>query len=255
MHGSLGSTSAFMINSVSRERRRLDELAGLPQRGRRPPRSGECGADKNASRQKAMPRKHQALLLSVLSVAQVGAFRMAGSQELPEPKMLPKHLAPVASFDIDLLPETIAPWVADIAERMQCPPDFVAVPAMVALGAVIGRKIGIRPQRQTDWTEVANLWGCIIGRPGMQRYRSMKTLQRFSSVHVEVHDHFTQEPISSLAKAYKQRRAGIGRVARSRGLMAAWAWVPLRHTRATCRYSDKASPEGGAMSPPRPAIA
>ena len=46
------------------------------------------------------------------------------------------------------LPESVAPWIADIAERMQCPPDFVAVPAMVALGAVIGRKIGVRPQRR-----------------------------------------------------------------------------------------------------------
>ena len=71
-----------------------------------------------------------------------------GTREWPEPKPLPNGLAQVASFDIALLPETIAPWVADIAERMQCPPDFVAIPAMVALGAVIGRKIGIRPQRK-----------------------------------------------------------------------------------------------------------
>jgi len=40
------------------------------------------------------------------------------------------------------LPESVAPWVADIAERMQCPPDFVAVPVIVALGAIIGRKLG-----------------------------------------------------------------------------------------------------------------
>ena len=71
------------------------------------------------------------------------------------------------------LPEALAPWVADIAERMQCPPDFVAVPAMVALGAVLGRKIGIRPQRRTDWTEVPNLWGCIVGRPGAMKSPAM----------------------------------------------------------------------------------
>jgi Protein of unknown function (DUF3987) len=112
---------------------------------------------------------------SVSSVSGSGRHLSDGrTQEWPEPKPLPNGLAPVAPFDINLLPETIAPWVADIAERMQCPPDFVAIPAMVALGAVIGRKTGIRPQRKTDWLEVANLWGCIIGRPGQQTYKGAR---------------------------------------------------------------------------------
>ena len=55
----------------------------------------------------------------------------------------------------------------DIADRRQCPPDFVGIPAIVALGSVIGRKVGVRPQRKTDWFEVPNLWGCIVGRPGV----------------------------------------------------------------------------------------
>ena len=108
-----------------------------------------------------------------------------GTRAWPHPKPLPNGLTPVAAFDIALLPETIAPWVADIAERMQCPPDFVAIPALVALGAVIGRKTGIRPQRQTDWTEVANLWGCIIGRPGMMKtpatQEALKPLHRLEA--------------------------------------------------------------------------
>lgn len=91
----------------------------------------------------------------------------------PEPKPIPDGLTPVAPFDMAFLPEALAPWVADIAERMQCPPDFVAVPAMVALGAVLGRKVGIRPQRRTDWTEVPNLWGCIVGRPSAMKSPAM----------------------------------------------------------------------------------
>jgi Protein of unknown function (DUF3987) len=51
--------------------------------------------------------------------------------------------------------------------------DFVGVPAIVALGAVLGRKVAIRPQRQSDWTEVPNLWGCIVGRPGMMKSPAM----------------------------------------------------------------------------------
>lgn len=87
----------------------------------------------------------------------------------PEPKALPAGLLPVASFDMDFLPKSIAPWVGDIADRMQCPPDFVAIPALVALGSVVGRKIGIRPQLRTDWTEVPNMWGLIVGRPGLMK--------------------------------------------------------------------------------------
>ncbi|MBI1867080.1 MAG: DUF3987 domain-containing protein [Methylocystis sp.] len=61
----------------------------------------------------------------------------------------------------------------DISDRMQCPPDFVATPAMVALAATLGRKIAIRPQRRTDWIEVPNLWGLIVGRPGAMKSPAM----------------------------------------------------------------------------------
>ena len=50
-----------------------------------------------------------------------------------------------------ILPGALAPWVADVAERVQCPPDFVAVGVLVAAAAVLGRKVAIRPKRQDDW--------------------------------------------------------------------------------------------------------
>ena len=84
----------------------------------------------------------------------------------PDPVPLPEGLSPVQPFDGALLPDKVAPWVLDISERLQCPPDYVAIAAMVALGAVLGRKIGVKPQRKTDWYEVPNLWGCAVGRPG-----------------------------------------------------------------------------------------
>jgi len=42
----------------------------------------------------------------------------------------------------------------------------------------------------------------------MQRFRSMKTLQKFSSVHAQVHNHFNQERHLVTRQVYKQRRAG-----------------------------------------------
>ena len=84
----------------------------------------------------------------------------------PEPVSLPDGLSPVDALFPQMLPEAIAPWVFDISERMQCPPDYVGIAALVGLGSVLGRKVAIRPQRNTDWQEVSNLWGCIVGRPG-----------------------------------------------------------------------------------------
>jgi putative DNA primase/helicase len=91
----------------------------------------------------------------------------------PDPQALPEGLAPVAPFDYALLPDRLRPWVQDVADRMQCPPDFVAVPMVAALGNLVGRRCAIRPQARSDWQEFPNLWGCIVGRPGMMKSPAM----------------------------------------------------------------------------------
>ena len=50
--------------------------------------------------------------------------------EVPQP--LPPELLPVEPFPMAALPDAFGPWVRDVAERMHCPPDFVAVPLLVA---------------------------------------------------------------------------------------------------------------------------
>ncbi len=100
--------------------------------------------------------------------------RERSKAKLAEPKPLPEGLSRVDAFDETMLPESLRPWAADIAERMQVPLDFVAVPAMIAAGASLGRKIAIRPQARTDWAETPNLWGCIVGRPGALKSPAMK---------------------------------------------------------------------------------
>lgn len=87
----------------------------------------------------------------------------------PDPIALRDELPPVQAFSFDLLPSQLRGWVRDIAERMNCPADLVAIPAMVCAGALIGRRIGIRPQRRTSWLEVGNLWGCVVARPGSMK--------------------------------------------------------------------------------------
>ena len=111
------------------------------------------------------------------------------------PAPLPDHPA-VAPFEHDLLPDTLAPWVRDIADRLQCPPDFVAVAAMVALAVVVGRKVAIRPKRHDTWAVIANLWALVIGRPGIMKTPAIEAtfgpLDRLMARALEEHDQAMQ---------------------------------------------------------------
>jgi len=99
------------------------------------------------------------------------------------PQPLPTGLPPVPAFPAAaLLPTALAPWITDIAERAQCPIDFVAVAGVVAAGAVVGRRVTIRPKQHDDWAVVPNLWGLVIGPPGIMKTpavsEALRPLQR-----------------------------------------------------------------------------
>jgi Protein of unknown function (DUF3987) len=96
-----------------------------------------------------------------------GTGTALANMEWPEPEPPPSGLPPVPEFDECLLPESLRPWLADIAERAQAPLDFPAVGAIVGLSSMIGRRLGIRPKREDDWLVVPNLWGLIVGPPGV----------------------------------------------------------------------------------------
>jgi len=87
----------------------------------------------------------------------------------PDPEALSDLRSPVQQFSENLLPSAFRPWIVDITERMQCPMDFPSIGAVVSMAALVGRKIGIRPKRHDDWLVVPNLWGGVIGRPGIMK--------------------------------------------------------------------------------------
>lgn len=109
-----------------------------------------------------------------LNIGAVNADEPPATESKVEgPQPLPESLLPVEAFDMALLPDVLQPWAKDICNRVQCPPDFVGVTIMVALATVIGRRIGVRPKCQDDWTEYANQWACIVGRPGTMKSPAM----------------------------------------------------------------------------------
>lgn len=90
--------------------------------------------------------------------------------EWDTPEEIGSRLPHVPEFDTTLLPTGFREWIIDIAERMQCPIEFLAAGAMVAAGAILGNRIGIQPkQHDTGWVEVPNLWGAVVGRPGVMK--------------------------------------------------------------------------------------
>jgi len=110
------------------------------------------------------------------------------------PLPLPSELAPVLKLDPLWLPPSIRPLVVDISERMQCPLDFVAVGSLVALSSVVGRKVCIRPKRNDNWLVVPNLWGLVVGRPGVMKSPALaETLVPLNKLQKQVQIEYDEE--------------------------------------------------------------
>jgi hypothetical protein len=121
--------------------------------------------------------------LDDLARVQVERIRSHGSVEpWPPLKPLPDDaLPPVPTLLPMLLPAALRPWLVDAAERLDAPLDLVATPALVMLGGLIGRRLGLCPKRHDDWVVVPNVWGGIITRPGFLKSPAMHEAKRFVS--------------------------------------------------------------------------
>jgi putative DNA primase/helicase len=112
------------------------------------------------------------------------------ADEWPEPTPLSDALPPVDPFEPDLLPDALRGWVMDIAHRMQCPPDFPAVAALVALSSLIGARAVVQPKARDDWHVVPSLWGAGVGRAGVKKSpafnEALKPLHRLQTAEFEL---------------------------------------------------------------------
>jgi putative DNA primase/helicase len=133
------------------------------------------------------------------------------TDEWPDPEPWSDVLRPVKSITPEMLPAVFEAWLCDISDRYQAPLEYVAVPAIIAAGALIGRKLTIRPERFGDWCEVANLWGVIVGRPGVMKSpmmgEALKPIYRFDR---EAYQRFTD---SKRDNDFKRKYATLRREA------------------------------------------
>lgn len=88
----------------------------------------------------------------------------------PEPQALGETLPPAPIFDFEMLPDVLVDFVRDVSERMGVPPDYVAVPSMLAAAAALGSGWAICPKaHDKGWKETAVLWGGIVAPPGSKK--------------------------------------------------------------------------------------
>lgn len=103
------------------------------------------------------------------------------NSDWPDPEAVLNTLLPVEALQDCLIPEPYKEWINDIAERMQCPKDFIATAAIVITASIIGTGCGIKPKQMDDWLVIPNLWGGIIGRPGMLKTPAVSEVMQIVS--------------------------------------------------------------------------
>lgn len=140
------------------------------------------------------------------------------------PNEIATKIPPVQSLTAELIPEPIRAWLADIAYRMQTPPDFAVISALVIMGSLIGAGCGIRPKMRDDWEIIPNVWGACIGRPSvMLKSPSMKEpMALLERLQAEYGEKFEREKIGSdfdamANKAFQDDiKAKLSKVAKSK---------------------------------------
>lgn len=147
------------------------------------------------------------------SAGSAGGGQAPNQDTWSTPRPIPSELAPVPAMRPELIPDGLRDWLVDIAERIQCPLDFPVAAAVVALGAVLGRRVGIRPNRCDDWLVIANLWGAIIGRPGVMKSPPLKQVMRMlARIERAALDEYKvrRDEYEAAEIAWKKRRERVG---------------------------------------------
>ncbi len=75
----------------------------------------------------------------------------------------------VPTMTPEMIPPALATWLTDIAETVKIPLEMVTAPAIVGIGSIIGRHIGIKPWKFTNFVTVPNPWGLVVSRPGWMK--------------------------------------------------------------------------------------
>jgi hypothetical protein len=144
------------------------------------------------------------------------AEAVSASPVWPVPQQIKVDLPPAPKFNAAaLLPGVLADYVLDEADRMPCPPDYVAAALVVALGATIGSRCALKPKRRDDWLVTPNLFGGVVGDPASKKTpgieRGLRFLERLEADEADRLEKRKTEHAAEMA-AHKAREAAIAAI-------------------------------------------
>jgi hypothetical protein len=135
------------------------------------------------------------------SAAALRAQRLNGGTDAPTtwPSLI-DITAPgerVPPFPTDLLPAPFSTFVLDVADRLQVPADFVAIPLLVTAATMLGREVWLAPKLRDDWKERACLWGAAIALPSVGK--TPATVEALRAPHKMQHEFWESYKIDHAA--------------------------------------------------------
>lgn len=134
-------------------------------------------------------------------------------REWLSPRPIVADLPPAPAFDAgELLPPNLADYVLDEADRMPCPPDYIAAALMTGIGSVIGSRVALKPKRRDDWIVTPNLFGGAVGDPAAKKTPAIdKGLRFLDRLEADESDRLGQRMVEYEAEtaAHKAREAAI----------------------------------------------
>lgn len=117
---------------------------------------------------------------ATMSVQELERSPITEESVWPDPLPIKSDLPKAPPFDaLALLPKTMADYVLDEADRMPCPPDYIAAALVVCLGSVIGARCSVKPKRFDDWIVTPNLYGGGVGDPSVKKTPAFAKATRF----------------------------------------------------------------------------
>ena len=98
-----------------------------------------------------------------------------GSEPVPLPDLLP-----VPRLDAQMIPLPLRLWIVDISQRRGCPPEFPALAALCAVGAIVGTTVGVRPKKNDTFFVFPNLYCLAVGESGSQKSDGLRDGLQFA---------------------------------------------------------------------------
>jgi hypothetical protein len=178
------------------------------------------------------------------SVGFVGAFPQVNPDFSGRPRPLQGELLAVHPLPHSLIPDPLRGWLVDIAQRGSFPLEYPVAAALTSISSLLGRNLTIRPKRRDTWTVVPNLWGAIVGPPGLQKTPAVEEvflpLKRLVAEAMEAHEEAEKRAVEDASIA--EARASSAKIRLREAVKKNLPEVELRRLAAEATGSTEKDP-------------